>query len=156
MMLSCIIRVTQYDQEGPFKREEVSHRAEGKQTWRFCKERDSAGASRGTSLLTQTLVQGQFWTLASRTVRKYIRVVLSHLGLWWFVTGIYCGGNLPLQSEELGSPFLSVTLPWALDRGAVMEVFSLDPILTPYTKNPGENRCDLGLSKAFFDKTSKA
>lgn len=33
MMLSCIIWVTRYDQEGPYKREEVSHKAGGKQTW---------------------------------------------------------------------------------------------------------------------------
>lgn len=33
MMLSCIIRVTQHDHEGPHKREEVSHRAGAKQTW---------------------------------------------------------------------------------------------------------------------------
>lgn len=56
-MLSCIIQVTQYDQEGPHKRKEVSHRAGGKQTeadLECCKERDSARVSRGTSLLTLT------------------------------------------------------------------------------------------------------
>lgn len=57
MMMSCIIWVTEYDQEGPYNRKEVSHRAEGKQTWSIFKEKHSPGASRGTSLLTLILVQ---------------------------------------------------------------------------------------------------